>query len=121
MATNLPTVSTIDSASKTKAMFNEYGSTQYEFNAIEVDATLAFFQKRGFLDAAAESVAMVLLTQAKIEKISVMSILDSIKNTDNAQLSIFVSQVLNANRVQTSTLGFRAEVTTTNQTRNIIE
>jgi len=121
MATNLPSTPSEDSADKTKLMFNEYGSTQYEFNAMEVDSTLAFFQKRGFKNDAANSVAMVLLVQAKIEKISVMSILDSIKNTDDVQLSIFVSQVLNANRVQTSTLGFRAEVTTTNQTRNIIE
>ena len=121
MATNLPTTPAPDSADKTKLLFNEYGSTQYEFNAMEVDSTLAFFQKRGFADAAAESVALVLLVQAKIEKISVMSILDSINTTDNAQLSIFVSQILNANRVQTSTLGFRSTVKTTNQTRNIIE
>lgn len=122
MSSNLPTNKDItDSAEKTKTVFNNYGTKQYEFTAVEVDATLAFFIKRGFEDDAAESVATLLLTQAKIENVSVMSILDTINNIDEAQLSVFVSQVLNNGRVQTSTLGFRVATEVTNQTRNILE
>lgn len=122
MATNLPTNPEInDSASKTKQLFNEYGQLGYEFNAFEVDATIAFFEKRKFSKAAAEATAVLLLTQAKIEKVSVMSILDTIKKTDEVELSAFVSKIINRDRVQTSVLGFRTEVTVSNQARNIVE
>lgn len=122
MASNLPTNTDVtDSADKTKLVFNNYGSLPTEFRAIDVDTTIAFFQKRGFSDNAAESVAIMLLTQAKKEKISVRTILESIDKSDEVQLSVFVSKILNANRVQTSILGYRQPVTLTNQTRNIIE
>jgi len=122
MSSNLPTNTEItDSAEKTKLVFNNSGDTPTEFRAIDVDTTIAFFQKRDFSDDAAESVAIMLLTQAKKEKISVRSILESIDKTNDVQLSVFVSKILNADRVQTSVLGYREPVTLTTQTRNILE
>ncbi len=110
-----------DSADGTKIFFNNYGTIPMEFAAVEVDTTIGFFTKAGFADDAATSVATVLLTQAKIEGISIFSILDSIKSADNTAVSIFVAQVLNNNRVQTSVLGFRQPSKISNITRNIIE
>lgn len=122
MATNLPQNTEItDSPDRTKLIFNSYGSKPLEFSAIEVDATIAWFQKRGFGDQASEAVAVVLLTQAKKQNVPVLSILDTIKLVDEAQLSAFVSKVLNRDRVQTSTLGYRVEFPVTNKTRNILE
>lgn len=122
MATNLPAnVDISDLTEKTKLIFNNLGTTSLEFNAVEVDATIAFFTKRKFSNDAANAVATLLLTQAKKEKISVMSILDSINAIDSVQLSVFVSSILNNDRVQTSTLGFRRPVIKSNQTRNIVE
>ncbi len=122
MATNLPANTTDeDSAAGTKIFFNDYGTIPMEFNAVDVDTTIAFFKKAGFADDAATSVATVLLTQAKIEKISIFSILDSIKSADNTAVSIFVAQVLNNNRVPTSVLGFRQVPNISNITRNIVE
>ena len=120
MATNLPSQPTEDSATDTLMEFNNYGDIPMEFNAVEVDATIAFFKKNGFSEDAATEVATVLLTQAKIENISVFTILDSMKTASGVELSVFVSQVLNSHRVQTSVLGFRQPYLETNLTRNIL-
>ena len=46
--TNLPLVDARDSAEATKLFFDYYGQTPVEFSANEVDATVSFFQSRGF-------------------------------------------------------------------------
>ena len=46
--TNLPAKQLTDSAAKTKLFFDTYGAAPLEFNATEVDATLGFFESRGF-------------------------------------------------------------------------
>ena len=120
MATNLPQQPDTDSAADTKFLFNNYGNIPEEFSAVEVDATIAFFKKNGFTKDAATEVATVLLTQAKVENISIFTILESIDTASGVELSIFVAQVLNSNRVSTSVLGFRRPYEPTNLTRNIL-
>ena len=41
----------------------------YQFNAGEYDAVIAFFVKRGFKRVAAESTAYVIMAQAKIDNV----------------------------------------------------
>ena len=43
--------------------------TDYEFNVGDYDSTIAFFVKRRFSRAAAESTAYAILSQAKIDNI----------------------------------------------------
>ena len=44
---------------------------EYEFNVGEYDSTIAFFVKRGFTRPAAESTAIAILSQAKIDNVKV--------------------------------------------------
>ena len=101
-------------------------STQYEneyqFNVGEYDAAIAFFVKRGFGRTAAESIAYIILQQAKIDSVSPQLILDKLTYADPAQLSELITIVLNANRYKSSRLGVR-QTRTTKETvsRNILD
>jgi hypothetical protein len=119
MATNLPIEIKEDSAAGTKLYFDSYGEEPLEFNANDVDVTVGFFQKAGFDQDAALVVSMTLLRQAKIDGVPIYQILDTIKGFENLQLSQLVGEILNNNRVATSTLGFRIANVIPNQSRNI--
>ena len=119
MATNLPSQIIEDSAAGTKLFFDTYGEEPLEFNSNDVDATVAFFQTAGFDRDAALVVSMTILRQAKIEGTPVFQILDSLKDFGRLQLSQIVGEILNNNRVPTSTLGFRVNNVIPNQSRNI--
>jgi hypothetical protein len=119
MATNLPAFQPNDSAAGTKLFFDAYGQEPLEFNANEVDACVAFFVKNGFIEEAAQVVSSALLKQAKLDAVPVFQFLETLKNFDNIELSIFVGEILNNNRVPTSTLGFRTEDVRPAQVRNI--
>ena len=94
----------------------------YQFNAGEYDAAVAFFVKRGFQRTAAESTAYVILSQAKIDSIRPQEILDKLTYASPAQLSEVITIVLNANRYKSSRLGVRQTLTTKGTvSRNIID
>lgn len=124
MATNLPIPSsdklTQDSAEPTKLFFDTYGQVPLEFNASEVDATVSFFKSKGFDDDAANITAATLLKQAKLDGTPIFQILDTLTGFDNLDLSSLVGEVLNNNRMSSSTLGFRTNPVIPNQIRNIL-
>ena len=94
----------------------------YQFNAGEYDAAVAFFVKRGFQRTAAESTAYVILSQAKIDSIRPQEILDKLTYASPAQLSEVITIVLNANRYKSSRVGVRQTLTTKETvSRNIID
>ena len=115
--TNLPLKVNEDSAAGTRLFFDTYGEAPLEFNATEVDACVNFFKKRGFDDDAALVVSSVLLRQAKIDGTQIFVLLDTMGGFDAIDLSAVVSQVLNNNRVPTSTLGYK----TASQSSTILE
>jgi hypothetical protein len=117
---NLPPVEKTDSAAATRLFFDSYGVKPLEFSASDVNATIGFFLEKGFEDDAAKVTAATILRQAKIDGVNVFEILDQFKVLGGLELSAVVAQILNKYRINTSSLGFRAEtVTKTNQTRNI--
>ena len=118
--TNLPSQRIEDSGEATKLFFDSYGQSPLEFKAVEVDACLNFFRAKGFADEAAIVVTAVLLKQAKLDNLPIYRILDSLKGFDSLELSTLVGEILNNNRVPTSTLGFRTTPVRPNQTRNIV-
>lgn len=121
MATNLPENSIPDSANATKLFFDSYGQEPLEFNSTDVDASIVFFETKGFDKDAATITAVTLLKQAKIENQPIFQILDTLKGFSNLQLSALVGEILNNNRPSTSTLGFRvANSNKISQTRNIL-
>ena len=119
MATNLPQTPIDDSAAATKLFFDTYGQQPLEFNANDVDACISFFTQKGFDQDSALVISTVLLKQAKIDGTPIFKILDTLKENNSIELSQLVGQILNNNRVPTSTLGFRTSEVKPNQTRNI--
>ncbi len=108
MRTNLPPpMSSEDSGAKTKLFFDEYGQSPLEFNANDVEATIGFFQGKGFDRDAAEITAAVLLRQAKLDTMPVFKIIDQLKGMDGLKLSALVGEILNNNRPSSSSLGFK--------------
>ncbi len=118
---NLESRTLQDSASSTKLFFDRYGQTPLEFNSVDVDAAIGFFQSRGFVGDAALITGAELLRQSKVEGVPVWTFLDTLKEVDGIQLSELVSRILNNNRVSTSILGFRrSSEVPINIARNII-
>ena len=118
--TNLPAKQVQDSAARTKLFFDTYGKAPLEFNATDVDAAVAFFTSRGFADDSAQTVALTLLKQAKLENLKIFEILDSLKGTTTTEISALVSEVLNNNRPSTSTLGYRQQISSVSKQRNVV-
>lgn len=117
--TNLPPRIIDDSGAATKLFFDVYGQAPLEFNAVDVDATVTFFEKKGFDRDAALVVSTTLLKQAKIDGSPVSQLLDTLSGYNNLQLSTLIGEVLNNNRIPTSTLGFRVSNVTSEYSRNI--
>lgn len=120
MATNLPSVVNQDSAVGTKLFFDNYGVEPLEFNATDVSAATAFFEKRGFGQEAAIVVATTILKQAKLDNVPLFKLLDSLGDYPNINISSLVGEILNNNRTPISTLGFRTKPVTPLQVRNIV-
>jgi hypothetical protein len=87
----------------------------------QIDAVLGFFLKRGFDESSARATGIVLLNQAKLDNVNVFTLIDQLKGLTDVQLSKVVTEVLNAYRVQTSTLGYKVvNLEDTFESRNIL-
>jgi len=120
MSTNLPPITKKDSGAATKLFFDRYGQNPLEFTANEIEASIAFFQSRGFDRDASIVVSVSLLKQAKSDRTPIFQVLDTLKTLTGIQLSALVGEILNNDRPPTSTLGYK--IPTDNQpniTRNI--
>ena len=86
------------------------GDDKVELNAAEYDAAIAFFEQRDYDRQASESIAYVLMRQAKIDDVSVFKILDTLnaRSTDPITLNNLVGEILNLNRFKTSILGYKS-------------
>lgn len=103
-----------------RSFFDKYFLHQITFPTNQIDAVVGFFMKRGFDDLAAKSTAIVLLNQARLENISPLKLIDTLKGITDAQLSNVVTEVLNVYRDRRSSLGFRIFNTEeTTESRNI--
>ena len=95
---------------------------EYQLNAGDYDAVIAFFVKRGFKRESAESTAYVIMAQAKIDDVKPQELLDKLTYASPAQLSEVITIILNANRYKSSRLGVRQTLTTKSTvSRNILD
>jgi hypothetical protein len=118
---NLPNTTKNNTTESVKSFFYKSNANPISFPAGQIDATIAFFTKRGFDQLGAGSIAVVLLTQARQENVDVFTLLDTLKSLTDVQLSQVVAQVLNSSRDKTSLLGYRvAPVANTFEARNIL-
>jgi hypothetical protein len=121
MLSNLPSNSVTGSSEEVRAFFDKFFLHQITFPANQIDAVVGFFLKRGFDETAARSTAIVLLNQARIDNVNVFELIDTLKGLTDVQLTKVVTEVLNAYREQTSTLGYKVStVTDTYESRNIL-
>jgi len=121
MTNSLPNNTSQNSEKKVTEFFNSYFTEKLSFPSNEVDAVIGFFEKRGFEKSGAISTATVLLNQAKIDNVKVFELLDTLKGLDNIQLSSVVTEILNYNRLRSSTLGFKLTTTVnTAEKRNVV-
>ena len=121
MQNNLPQSFPVNNETAIRQFFDSYFTQQVTFPAGEIDATIAFFVKRGFDTTGSSSIAITLLNQARVENVSVFTLLDTLKSLTDIQLSQVVAQVLNSYREKTSLLGYRiAPNINTFETRNIL-
>ena len=119
--TNLPPKDKDDLDKTIEKLKTTNYQADYQFNVGEYDSTVAFFVRRGFQRASAESTAYVILAQAKIDNISPNEILDKLGHATEVQLSELITIILNANRYKSSRLGVRQTLTTRETvSRNII-
>jgi len=108
MSTNLynnlpPTPSSSDS---TVQAFDSYYSQPFELHAGTFYLIKGFFQKRGFDDRAAESVAITIMKQAKLDGYNPLEVLDNLGGLANVELNSVVAEMLNYNRFKTSFVGY---------------
>lgn len=107
---SLPQEKTSNTSDKgVTSFFNNYFDKQLTFPTNQVDAVIAYFQKRGFDKTASISVSTILLQQAKLDGVNVFKLLDTLKGLNEVQLSAVVTEVLNYNRPKTSTLGYKRD------------
>ena len=120
--TNLPPKKDNSLDETVKKLTTTAYETEYQFNAGQYDAAIAFFVKRGFARTAAESTAYVILAQAKIDQVNPQEVLDKLSGVSDAELSEIMTIILNANRYKSSRLGVRQTLATKDTvSRNILD
>ena len=78
-----------------------FNGDKFSFASSDYDA--------GFSDVSAESLAYIILRQAKVDSVPVFQILDSLNKTGDLELNEVVAEILNLNRFKTSVLGFKSD------------
>lgn len=91
----------------TTEYFDKYYSKNIAYKAVDVDAVISYFLKRGFDQPAAINTSLILLEQAALANVPVFSLIDTLKGFSDVQLSNAVAQILNFNRENTSAIGYK--------------
>lgn len=112
---------TVSQDELTLKAFDSFYSAPIEIDATVLAAMKGFFTNKGFQDVAAESIASTIIVQAKQDGYNPMEILDTLKSLQEVELSAIVSEILNYNRLKTSSLGYAQPFLTNPEVaRNII-
>lgn len=118
---NIPFQKNLSSSDATVQAFDNYYSQPLELHAATLAAMTGFFTSRGFEQNSAESTAVTIMKQAKIDGYNPMQILDTLKGLDGVEISALVSEILNYNRFKTSYLGYSLEFTSFQEVaRNVL-
>jgi hypothetical protein len=102
---NIPASVEPSSADTTVKFFDEFYQVPVEINGTALTAITGFFETKGFEKSSAESVAIIICTQAKRDNLNPFQILDTLGGLESVELSALVGEILNYNRFKTSSLG----------------
>ena len=86
--------------------FNSFYANPIELHSGTLNAITGYFTSRGFDPAAAQAIAVIIMTQSRKEGYNPMQVIDTLKGYESIEISTFVSTVLNFNRYKTSFLGY---------------
>lgn len=103
--TNIPSNKTESSSDKTIRVFDQYNSLPLELNSTALTAMVGYLESRGFSADSSENIAVALLKQAKADGFNPFLVLQTVKKLESVELSNLIGQILNYNRLKTSTLG----------------
>jgi len=109
------------SEQKVVQFYDNYFNATIAFPASEYDALTGFFRKKGFEKTAALATAQILLSQSKIEKIPVFTLIETFNKLSYANLSKVITKILNSKRDKTSRLGYKVKNPDTYENRNITD
>lgn len=91
-----------------------------EIDGAKFDAATAFFTARDYDQQSAETLAYILMKQAKNDNVDVFKVLDTLRPATPLEMSQLVSEILNAYRYKTSVLGYKNDRNANTQiSRNI--
>jgi hypothetical protein len=118
---NIPPTTSKSSSDNTLKFFDQFYQVPIEINASSLAASRGFFESRGFGKNSADTISVVILTQAKRDNVNEFQILDTLRGLDDLELSSLVGEILNYNRFKTSSLGLApAFIPAVEINRNII-
>jgi len=119
---NLPIRQTTqDSADPTRKYFDQYFNAPVDIDNNFTISIVSFFEKRGFSTSSSESIALIILTQAKKDNFNPQKIIDTLSGLNNLEVSGLVAEILNYNRFKTSSLGIYIAPTAADEIqRNIL-
>lgn len=118
--TNLPPNQKINQELGAKEFIN-YFNNPLELNAGVLDSIVGFFTSRGFEKTISQSLATVLISQAKKDNLNPLEFIDMLKNYSNTELNALVIEIINYNRYKTSFLGFSKIITPNSDvSRNVL-
>lgn len=119
--TNLPPTQASNSDYQTIKAFDNFYDRPLEISASVYDAVKGFLTSKGFDQVAAESVAVVIIKQAKKDNLNPMQIIDSLKGLSDVEISALVAEIINYNRFKTSFLGYALDYKTNDEVaRNVL-
>lgn len=78
----------------------------FELEVSTLNSMKGFFESKSFDPNAAESIAVIIMKQARIDGYNPMKILDTLRGLNEVEISALVSEILNYNRIKTSFLGY---------------
>lgn len=109
------------STNATVKFFDKFYQTPVELNNTALISAAGFFEARGYGSDAANSVAIIIVSQAKKDNLNAFEILDTLGGFSDIQLSALVGEILNYNRFKTSSLGITMTPTPADEIqRNIL-
>ena len=109
------------SENSTLSAFDDFYSDPVEIDPTVLAAMQGYFTNKGFGEVASEQIAVTVITQAKRDGYNPMQILDTLRGLSAIELSGLVAEILNYNRLKTSSLGYAQPITTNPEiARNII-
>lgn len=109
------------SANEMVNAYDAYTNKPLELEASILNAMKGFFGSRGFEPAAAETISVIIIKQARQDNYNPMSILDTLQGLSNVEISALVSEILNYNRFKSSFLGYSRQFNTVAEVkRNIL-